>query len=515
MLDASLFARIPLGTLGLPAAALCLTGVCAAAQAFNLQAFNLKGRVLDKANLAGVPGAIVKAVGSTASTTTDSEGRFVLTEASGIAGASARRPSDPYLRNGALFVEAVRAGLSARVEVFGVSGESLGTVDRNLSAGWNRIDALPGTDRDFLGFARITVGGRTWIRTLLHMGGNAPATWFGGEAPPARGNRSPAKASAATGTTGTAWATGAIASAKAAGLVEVSADKLVKKTVAYAADSSDLGDIVLDYPERKLGVGAAPIYGATVLFDGSKGRTAAAAELQAKWKDWPRYTPSDIKFRIVRDPEFPDDTAGHAALQTCCNTLWGYDDLQATVGVFADFQAHVEFIGMGEYDVPFDIGAPNANASDPSDPEKPGYINSGVYAASRYEVQIQSFGTDPAVIPGVHDMGAIVDAYAPLGNLNRPNGVWQAYDITYRAARFEGAAMQTEPYMSVWWNGVQIHNNRKLGAGASGLANHSGEEHADPAVYGLKLQSEGRDVRYRNIWIKSLTMPEEQTNFGY
>lgn len=476
------------------AAALCLSGIAASAQSLNL-----KGRVLDKADMKGVPGAIVMLVGSTASTTTDSAGRFILTESSGIDGSFTRQPSGPYLRNGVLFVEAVMAGLSARVEVFGVSGESLGTVDRKLSAGWNRIDALPGADEDFLGFARITVGGRTWVKTMLHMGGNVPATWLGGEAPAAFGYRSPAKVSAAA----------------AAGRIEVTADKLVKKTVAYPNDSSDLGDIVLDYPERKLGVGVAPIYGATVLFDGSKGKTAAAAELQANWKDWPRYTPSDIKFRIVRDPEYPNDTVNHATLQTCCNTLWGYDDIQATVGIYNDFQAHVEFIGMGEYDSTFDIASADPNAGDPSSPGKPGYINSGVYVASRYELQIQSFGTDPAVIPGIHDMGSIVDVYTPLSNRNKPNGVWQAYDITFRGARFDGAAMTADPYMSVWWNGVLIHNNRKVEAGASGLSNHSGEEHGDPVVYGLKLQSEGRDVRYRNIWIKPLTMPSTETNFGY
>jgi hypothetical protein len=75
--------------------------------------------------------------------------------------------------------------------------------------------------------------------------------------------------------------------------------------------------------------------------------------------------------------------------------------------------------------------------------------------------------------------------------------------------------MIVNPYRSVWWNGVLIHNNRKINAGASGLANHSGEEHNDTALYGLKLQSEGRDVRYRNIWIKSLALPTTQTDFGW
>jgi hypothetical protein len=473
-------------------AAFCLTGATAMGQSLNL-----KGRVLDKVDMKGVPGATVKVVGSSATAITDSSGRFTLTGSLAVNGAFTRRAAEPYFRGGSLFVEAVEAGRTARIELFGASGERLATAQHALKPGWNRIDALTGDARDFLGFARIRVGADTWVKRMLRTSGPAAAAMFGGGMP---------ELAATAETRGLAKT--------AAGQIEITADRLVKKTVNYTNDTGDLGDIVLDYPERKLGVGAKPIYGAVVLFDGSKGKAAANAELQTKWKDWPRFTPSDIKFRIVRDPEAPNDT-NRAALQSCCNTLWGYDDIQAKEGIFQDWQLHVEFIGMGEYDNPYDIANPNANANDPTGSGQPGYINSGVYAASRYEIQIQSWTTDAAKIPGAHDMGAIVNDYTPLSNQNKPNGVWQSYDITYRDARFNGTAMTSNPYMSVWWNGVQVHNNRKVNAAASGLSNHSGEEFNDNTVYGLKLQSEGRDVRYRNIWIKKLTIAEPQTNFGY
>ncbi|GEM_PF-1855003 len=495
--------------------------ICCAGASAMAQTLNLKGRVLDKVNMQGVPGAVVKVVGSTAMATTDSAGRFTLTGSLDVRGRFTRAAAEPYFQGGALFVDALESGQSARVEVFGVSGESLSAAVYPLKSGWNRIDAFSGNGtsagnpsagnrnpsaavRDFVGFARIRSGGNTWVERMLNAGGPVPASL------------TLAKLAGGSATVGEREGNGSRALAKtAAGQVDVTADKLVKKTVAYANDASDLGDIVLEYPERKLGVGAGPIYGATVLFDGSKGKTAAAAELQAKWKDWPRFTPSDIKFRIVRDPEFLNDTVNHAALQSCCNTLWGYDDIQATVGIFNDFQVHVEFIGMGEYDTPYDVASPNANAADAIESGKPGYINSGVYLASRYEIQIQSWSTDPTKIPGSHDMGAVVNDYTPVTNQNKPNGVWQAYDITYRGARFTGTTMTSNPYTSVWWNGVQVHNNRKVNAAASGLANHSGEEHADTTLYGLKLQSEGRDVRYRNVWIKQLTIANPETNFGY
>jgi hypothetical protein len=75
-----------------------------------------------------------------------------------------------------------------------------------------------------------------------------------------------------------------------------------------------------------------------------------------------------------------------------------------------------------------------------------------------------------------------VDDYAPDANRNLPNGAWQAYDITFRGARFAGTAMVSAPYMSVWWNGVLVHDNRRLTGAAAGLKNHSGEEHGDTAV---------------------------------
>lgn len=262
-----------------------------------------------------------------------------------------------------------------------------------------------------------------------------------------------------------------------------------------------------------LGVGAPPDPGAEILFDGSRGRAAAEAELRNNWRDWPRFTPSEIRFRIVRDPGYPDDS-NRVALQSCCNPTWGYDDIQARIGLYRDCRIHVEWIGMGEYDDPYDAPAPDPDASAPSAPGEKGYVNSGVYVASRYEVQIQSWDTARASIPGPHDMGAIVDDWAPDANRNRPNGVWQAYDIVFRGARFRDGGMTEPPRMSVWWNGVRVHADRGLSGAAAGLSNHSGEEHGDTAIYGLKLQSEGRDVRFRNIWIKRLALDRPRTEPG-
>jgi hypothetical protein len=211
----------------------------------------------------------------------------------------------------------------------------------------------------------------------------------------------------------------------------------------------------------------------------------------------------------VKDPEFPAD-ANRVALQSCCNRVWGYDDIQANA-VHGDVQIHVEFNCMGKYDA-----NENPNASDPfASPEQAGYNNSGVYVQSRYEVQIQSWTTTPDIIPNDHAMGSLVDDHAPSKNANKPNGVWQAYDITFRAARYNAGGTRTEhARMSVWWNGVLVHDNREARAPATGLANHSGEE-LNPTLYGLKLQSEGTDVRFRNVWMKGLTLKDPKTDIGF
>jgi hypothetical protein len=477
----------------LPVVFLVLSGLASGAGA---QAVDLKGRVLEKAGNGPVPGALVKVAGSSLSARTDSAGRFVLQgELAAVKDGGKARMAAPRFQEGRLRVQSPEPGREARVEIFGVGGESLGTFRQVLEAGWNRLDLEPVGGRDFLGVARITVGTETWIKRILSLSGRWHAD--AGPAEPARLS-APARLRKGSGNGNGNGAAGQ------AGQVEVTMAGLVGRTVDYGGEDSDLGDIVLDYPPRRLDVGAPPPYGARVLLDGGRGRAALQAELAAKWQDWPRFTPSEIMFKAARDPEFPDDT-GRAAAQSCCNTLWGYDDIQAKE-VHGDAQIHVEWIGMGQYDE-----AENPDAG-PAEAGQPGYVNSGVYVQSRYEVQIESRGNSDAL----HDMASLVDDYAPMTWApDRGNGKWQAYDITFRAARYDSSgALTGHARISVWWNGTLVHPNREARAPATGLANHSGEE-LGPARYGLKLQSEGRDVRFRNVWLKHLDIREPQTNFGY
>ncbi|MDB5106647.1 MAG: hypothetical protein JWP91_4336 [Fibrobacteres bacterium] len=479
-----------------------LSCLAAAATALNAQTINLKGRVLDKANMEPVAGASVKVAGSGLAAVTGADGRFALKgDPTGLRPSPRMGflPAAPFLRDGDLWFEALTASQPVRVEILGASGRTLEVREfRSANAGWNHVGLSAWPEENFLGFARITTGGDSFLRRVMRLGN-----------PGGQGlARSDAALSARRG------------QAKvAAGQVDVSMAKLLPKSVPYAADDADLGDIVLEYPARAaIGVGASMPYGAYVLFDGTKGKAAAAAELKAKWQDWTpavnetelaKYTAAKNTFKIAKDPAFPKDT-NRVTLQSCCNRLWGYDDIQA-IKTHADAQLHVEFNLMGEYD-----STENANASDPISPNySPGYNNSGVYIQSRHEIQILSWNQDSTKLPDSHGMGCIVNEYVPIKNANKANGVWQSYDITYRSARFDAGGNKTaNAYTTVWWNGVLVHDNRETKGAATGLANHSGEE-LNATLYGLKLQSEGTDVRYRNIWIKDLNIKDAQTKFGY
>lgn len=473
--------------------------VCGAAYA---QAVDIKGRVLERANMQPVEGATVKLTGGSLTAQTGADGKFELkgsvTSLHALPGSAA---GAPYLQNGDLFVNAAAGAQPVRVELCGLSGQTLSVSEfRVPAAGWNRlrVDAWP--QGDFLGFARITTAGVTHVQRVLRLSGQMRAQ-FSAEVPRLSDQtRALAKASAG------------------GGKIDVTMDKLTAKSVSYANDSSDLGDIVLDYPARKLDVGATPPYGAVVLFDGSHGKAAAQAEITEKWQDWApavdvaekaKYTAATNTWKIMKDPKYPNDT-NHVTVQSCCNTVWGYDDLQAKK-VHGDVQLHVEFTCMGEYDTD-----ENTNATDPNTPGGKGYCNSGVYIQSRYEVQIYTVSLDTTAKPNDNHnwMSAIVGDHIPTANPNRKNGEWHAYDITFRTARY--GASPEKARISVWWNGKLVHDNVESTAPATGIApgTHSGEE-MNATLYGIKLQSEGRDVRFRNIWMKELTLTDAKTNVGY
>lgn len=130
-----------------------------------------------------------------------------------------------------------------------------------------------------------------------------------------------------------------------------------------------------------------------------------------------------------------------------------------------------------------------------------GRANSGVYLASRYEVQIlDSFGLEGED----NEAGALYRLKRPDVNMCFSPLTWQTYDIEMTAPQFDAAGAKTAPArLTVRHNGVVIHDNiaviRKTGGGA---------EEA-PNALPIKLQDHGNPVVFRNIWIVDYDKKEE------
>ncbi|MGB7158215.1 MAG: DUF1080 domain-containing protein [Tepidisphaeraceae bacterium] len=145
---------------------------------------------------------------------------------------------------------------------------------------------------------------------------------------------------------------------------------------------------------------------------------------------------------------------------------------------FEDFQLHVEFW------LP----------KNPPEVKGQARSNSGVYLQRRYEIQIlDSYGQDAKK----DGCGAIYNRKKPKENACTPPETWQAYDITYKAAKFDEDGKKTSnARVTVIHNGVTIHQDAEI-EGPTAAGQH--EETPGPAP--ILLQDHGNPVRFRNIWI--------------
>jgi hypothetical protein len=119
--------------------------------------------------------------------------------------------------------------------------------------------------------------------------------------------------------------------------------------------------------------------------------------------------------------------------------------------------------------------------------------NSGLYLQSRYELQVlDSFGLDPLF----NGCGSLYRFRKPDINMCLPPLSWQTYDISFTSPRFlADGSKRKNARISVWHNGIKIHNNVKL-TGPTGRGKPE-----SPTLLPIRFQNHSDEVRYRNIWI--------------
>jgi len=231
------------------------------------------------------------------------------------------------------------------------------------------------------------------------------------------------------------------------------------------------------------GVGIKAPKKSEVIFDGSR------EMLDEKWTYWegPRFSSElPLKWEIVNDP-VDQGTVVNSNDPSAAGGKYGTADM-VTKTKYRDFRLHIEFLI-----------------------EKEGG-NSGVYLQNRYEIQVLDGDKTK------HGMGAVINETESPYYAYNGIGKWNAYDITFRAARFENEVLSEQPMVTVYFNGQKAHTNIKIskvwGGVNSGLdgGNDEGRGITDRPG-GLKLQAEGHAVLYRNIWIQELELKKADTDF--
>jgi hypothetical protein len=235
--------------------------------------------------------------------------------------------------------------------------------------------------------------------------------------------------------------------------------------------------------KAQVGVGAKPPQGAEMLFDGTNDM------LHNKWTYWegPRFSAElPVKWKIVDDP-VDKGTVVNSNDPSAAGGKYGSADI-VTKEKYRDFRLHVEFLI----------------------PHKGG--NSGVYLQNRYEIQVLDGDSTK------HGLGAVINETESPYYAYNGLGKWNAYDIVFRAARFEDGKRVEKAMVTLYFNGKKVHVNQTInqvwGGPNSGIdGGNDGGKGITDTPGGIKLQAEGHDVLYRNIWIKELKLRKADTDF--
>jgi len=154
-----------------------------------------------------------------------------------------------------------------------------------------------------------------------------------------------------------------------------------------------------------------------------------------------------------------------------------------TKEVFGDCQLHIEWRTPAEV-----VG------------KSQGRGNSGVFLQGIYEVQVLDSYNNRTYSNG--QAASLYKQSMPLVNACKPPGVWQSYDIIYRAPIFDVDGKVSSPaYITVIHNGVLVQNHYMLKGHTPYIGLPEYKKHGDGPIM---LQDHGNPVSYRNIWIRKL-----------
>ncbi|NNJ25753.1 3-keto-disaccharide hydrolase [Alienimonas chondri] len=163
----------------------------------------------------------------------------------------------------------------------------------------------------------------------------------------------------------------------------------------------------------------------------------------------------------------------------------------ATKQKFGDVQVHLEFRTPAEV---------KGNGQ--------GRGNSGLHLMGQYEVQILDSFDNETYFDG--QAAALYKQSPPLVNASRGPGVWQTYDITFEAPKFdENGALVRPAYATVLHNGVAVQVHQEI---LGGTAFHKPPSYDSKAEKGpMTLQFHNNPVSFRNIWVRELELDRGET----